>query len=297
MAALSSNIQGGRDAEFEPERVSVEVEDAEVVYKGAFTSVRDKGNATAANQGRIGAYTGAAGEFFIGDYRGIRDPEVPGGFAAAPTDEVTGDTSGSPAPQASAQISEGIYTNIAIAGVSSQSDVGAPVYLSSDNDLTLTPQTRPDPIGFVTRYRSSGVADFLKFGLDAYYGAIRPVRIPVSQRNITVTASSGNFVTGFPMPCKGILLAVGYEVGTQITDGGGAITTVVNAELGGTNVTGGTVALETGAVGAYKVGASFATAGHYFSRGTLLDLEVSGSQGPDAGAVYFFVDILPLSGT
>lgn len=294
MAALSSNIAGGRDSTPDPERFAVEVENAETIYQGALVGLNDLGNATSADRGRAAAYANEAGQMAIGFYDGLKEPKVPDTFAAAPTVEAVGNTSADIPPGIATYIKGEIRPSLAVSGVASIADVGRLVYASTDNDFTLTPTARPDPIGVVTKYRSSGVADVYRFGFGEYAGALRPVRIPVSQRNITATGTSGNLVTGFQMPCKGLLLAVGYEVGTQIT---GSPDTVINAEFGGTNVTGGTVALAAAAVGTYNVGTSFATAGHYFSRGTLLDLEISGSAGASAGAVYLFVDVIPLSGS
>lgn len=294
MAALSANIEGGRDSKPSPEKFGVEVENAETIYQGALVGVNDFGNATSADRGLAAAYQNEAGQVAFGFFDGIKSPSIGSGYAEAPTVEAVGNTSATPNVKVSTYIKGEILSSLAVAGVSSVADRFRLVYASSDNDFTLTPTARPDPIGFVTAYVSSGVADVYRFGIGEYMAASRPVRIPVSARNITATGTSGNLVTGFPMPCKGLLLAVGYEVGTNIT---GTPDTVINAEINGTNVTGGTVALAAAAVGAYNVGTTFATAGHYFSRGALLDLEISGSTGASAGAVYLFVDIMPLSGS
>lgn len=293
--ARSSNLKGGRDNKGDSENYHFKVENSEVAYEGSFLSLRDLGNATAANQGYIGAYTGAAGEVLVGEGLPLRDPIAPATDGDYTFDgSVTGDTSASPPPAIAAILKPIVYVKIAVTGTSSIADVGRLVYLSDDDTLTLTPQTRVDPIGQVIRWHTSTTCDVFKWGFGQRGSMAHIQRLWVSTEPKTVTGTSGDLVTGFPMPFHGLILTVGYVVTTAVT--GSAYDTVINAELGGTNITGGTLALADGAAGSYAVGSSFATAAHYFSRGTLLDLEISGTVATDAGAVSLFVDVIQLPG-
>lgn len=293
--ALSANIQGGRDSQGRAPRLDFQVENSERVYEGGFNALRDLGNATSGNRGYLGAYTGAAGEIIVGEGLPIREPGVSETDGDWTFDgSVLGDTSAAVPPAQLQRLEAQLYRNIAVTGVTSIADVMRLVYASDDNTLTLTPQTRPDPVGVVMRYRASGFADVWKLSLDAMFACARPQRIWLSTEPVVMTGTSGNKITGFPMPCKGLILRLGYNVTTEIT---GSPDTVLNAELGGTNVTGGTVALAAGSVGAYKADGAFATAAHYFSYGTLLDVEISGSTAAGAGEAGLFVDIIPLPGT
>ncbi len=293
--ARSTNLQGGRDNAPQPKKIAIEVENSEVVYEGAFASLRDLGNATAGNQGRIGAYTGAAGEVFAGVALGIQDPNVSENDGDWTFDgSVTGDTSASIPPKAGLSVEPQVLKKIAVTGASAISDQGRPVYLSDDDTLTLTPPTRMDPIGFVSRWYTSTTCDVYLLPVWVQYACARPERLFLSTEPATLTGTSGDLATGYPMPFKGLVLGVGYVITTDIT---GSPDTVLNAELDGTNVTGGTLALATGSAGAYAVASSFATAAHYFSRGSLLDIEISGATGATAGAGSLFIDVIRLPGS
>lgn len=296
MSALSANISGGRDSIPRPKKTAIEVENSEIVYHGALASVRDLGNGTAANQGRLGAYTGAAGEVLAGVALGIRDPNVSDTSGDYTFDgAVTGDTSADTPPKAGIDIQGQILKSVTVTGASAISDQYRPVFLSSDNDFTLTPQARVDAVGFVARWHTSTTCDVYILPPDVQFARCTVERIWLSQVAKTLSGTSGNLITGYPMPFKGLVLALGYEVSTAIT--GSSYDTVLNAELGGTNVTGGTIALADAAAGTFAVGSSFATANHVFSRGTVLDIEIAAGTAADAGAAFLFIDVLRLPGS
>lgn len=294
--AASSPIRGGLLEDQNLENRTFEIENSEECFEGAFGSIRDLGNGTAANQGRIGAYTAAAGEVFVGEFYEASEPLVPSGFGAAPEDgKTTGDTSATPPPRVLTQWRHAIKKNLTVTGVSAIANLLRLVYASDDNTLTLTVQTRPDPVGVIVGRHADDTVDVLFFGLSEKFAACRVERLWLNPgTEATLTGTSGDKVTGYPMPCKGLFLTIGYVITTDIT---GSPDTVLNGELGGTDITGGTLALATGSAGAYNVGTSYATAAHYFSRGTLLDIEISGSTAASAGAGSLFVDILTLPGT
>ena len=298
--ARTTNLQGGRDDNPPPERVSVEVVNSEVIYEGAFTCVRDAGNATAANQGRLNAYDGAAGSVFVGEALPIQDPNVSESDGDYTFDgSVTGNTGADNPPRAAQAITGRTLLSQTVTGASAISDRLKPVFLSDDDTFTLTPQTRPEAVAVVQKWITGTTCDLLLLPLTARCaGSFQVERLYVTVGAIDFTTgtldSAGDLVTGYTMPYKGMILAVGYHAATAIT---GSPAAVINAELGGTNVTGGTVTVAATGVNAVGVGTSFATAGHFFSRGDTLDIETDGGTAASAGTAQIFVDVLRLPGT
>ena len=295
--ARTTPIRGGRLKDPNLEAKTFEIENAEECFEGGFGSLRDLGNGTAGNRGRIGAYTGAKGEVFVGEFYEESEPSVPSGFGAAPEDgKTTGDTTATPPPRVKAEWRNAIKLGQVVTGVSSIADLSRLVYAVDDDALTLTPQTRPDAVGVIVRRYTDDTVDVLFFGLSERFAGCKIQRQWLNPGDVVaVTGTSGDKITGYPMPCKGLFLTLGYRVIAAIT---GTPDTVLNAELGGTDITGGTLAIAAASAGAYAVGTSYATAAHYFSRGDLLDIEISGSAAATGTAtVNFFIDILTLPGT
>jgi len=116
-------------------------------------------------------------------------------------------------------------------------DVGRPVYASDDNTFNLV--GIGTFIGHVTRYVSSGV------GIVAF-DAKKSEEITVISIPITLAKlADGDVVTTFAPGFNGRIKALDFVVHDPVTTGAKAST--LNAEIGTTNLTGGTVALTSAA--------------------------------------------------
>lgn len=292
--ARSTNAKN-RSVIADHEKVFVEVENTEEIFRSAYTSIRTPGNGTAANQGRLGAYTGAAGELAVGEALGMQEPAIGSSYASAPSETVTGNTSASEPPKAGVALGPRFYSKSTVTGVSAIGDQSKLVFLSDDDTPTLTPQARPDPVGWIIKRHADDTVDWWFFGPNARMAGASVERLLVSPRARAVDGGAGNVVTGYPMPFAGFVLGIVYEVNVAAS---GSPANVINAELNGTNVTGGTITITTAAQGSYIVPASFATANNYFSRGTLLDLESdAGTAGGSSPTGFFYIDVIRLPGT
>jgi len=294
MTALTTNAATTRDTRKDLSKVFVEVVDAEVLYRSAFASVKTLQNATSADVGRAGAYTGAVGELVVGEYLTLQEPQIGSGYSAAPTVEVTGATSAAEPPKAALSLEPRVYRRVAVTGVSSIAHQFRLVYLSDDNVFTLTVGTRPDPVGYVLEWFESTTCDVYFFSASQRLAGIRIERLNLTALAVDMTQQSADLLAGYIMPYAGIILGLGFQAVVALT---GSPTSVINAELDTTNVTGGTLALTATAINVMKVSSSFATAGHYFSRGSVLDVEIDGGTAPSAGTAMLFVDVLVLPGT
>lgn len=136
MAALSA---GANLAVYKPDLQSLEIVDADTVYQNGLVAL---------SAGEIKDYSGAAGETPIG----IAQETVLGNAE-------------SPAARAMVDVGPKVLKKVDVSGVTAISDVGAIVYLNTDNfaDLTLTRPTRGVPIGFVTRWYSGDDCDVQVF--------------------------------------------------------------------------------------------------------------------------------------
>ena len=112
-------------------------------------------------------------------------------------------------------------------------DVGRPVYATDDNTFVLT--GIGTYIGHVHRYVSSGI------GIVAFDADIPEeesvISIPIALSNVAAADILTTFTPGFHGRIKSLDFAVGVPVTTA------AKLATLNAEIGTTNLTGGTVAL------------------------------------------------------
>lgn len=130
-----------------------QVVNGEVLYNGSLVGFNNFNHATSGDIGRIEAATGEANQIPIGFCHGNRGE---GAGYEATADGVTGNTSpssGRPVPSTSVSFESTIF-DVAVTGAVDRTDSGKLVYFTDDNTFTLTPPTRPVPVGFTLRHVS-----------------------------------------------------------------------------------------------------------------------------------------------
>jgi hypothetical protein len=141
-------------------------------------------------------------------------------------------------------------------------DVGRPVYASDDNTFALA--GIGTKIGYVHRYVSSGVA-VVAFDADAQestYVIALPVKL--------ATVADGDVLTTFTPGHAGRIKKIDFAVTNEVTTA--AKLTTLNAEIGTTNLTGGTVALtsaNSATLGAVVAGAAITGAAGFRATDTI----------------------------
>ena len=123
----------------------------------------------------FGSYVGMPGTAALTSTRGYARPyanqltiEYLGLAVGSPYDltvanTIVGNTAATPVVEVSVEIGPFVEINRTVTGVTAQSDVGKAVYLSNDNDMTLT-AGYPAAIGRVEYWYSSTSADVLLYG-------------------------------------------------------------------------------------------------------------------------------------
>lgn len=262
-------------------RENFEVIDADIAYDGAAAALRTFGHGTSGDIGRTSPYTKAEGELLAGYFDTPHQQAQAGGSAVS----VTGDTSATPPPTAGVQMEDVILENVAVSGVTARTDFMRPVYLSTDNlrtDMTLTRPAAPaEAVGVVWRYRASGYADVLFFGLRTRLAMQRPgERFDLFLGHIDwVATADGDIRTGIIAPCHCRILSVYAMIDIAPTGSSGSA--AYNLENGGTNLTGGVVTISTAATGTkgqiVEGTAVTQNAASILHEGDLIDVEASGS--------------------
>jgi hypothetical protein len=134
------------------------VENAITIPVGAYTLLPGTSGNTA-TRGYLDNYQDLATAIFTGYCIGA---STPGDLTTANT--VIGDTSATPAVAASCEIGSHILLNYAVTAGSAQSDVGKKVYLSNNNDLTMTLGNSP-AVGRIIGYTSATQFDVMMYGM------------------------------------------------------------------------------------------------------------------------------------
>jgi hypothetical protein len=146
-------------------------------------------------------------------------------------------------------------------------DVGRPVYASDDNAFALA--GIGTFIGYVSRYVSSGVAIVA-------FDANEPEEVTIVSIPITLAKlADGDIVTTYTPGFNGRIKGLDFIVHDPVTTGSKAST--LNAEIGTTNLTGGTVALTSAnctPLGKVVAGAAI-TAGAGFTKTDTISIEAS----------------------
>jgi len=295
MALTAAKIRRLSDAG----RAQNHVQDTEVAYKGAFLALGASIHGTAGKVGRVYAYNDEAGAIYWGLMT-----SGGGSGSSQGADSVTGDATDAASLDANkaASITDAMEIDaINVTGASATTDAGLLVYATDDDTLTLTRPTVGCPIGFVLEWRGSGtscrvqmfsVAQVMAIALGGSgkrtwcIGSVAPV-----------LTASGNLLTGIVAPHGGVITDV-YAIcvrGPTDVD----VDIDANLEIGGTNVTGGVVALVTADVAGDKKAGTAVTAANVFHEGDLIDVEgVVNTAGTitDPGLYNVYIEYTTLAG-
>jgi len=137
------------------------VADAAVIYKHAFVGLAGSGYATSATAGYAIPFEDATAVQYLGL------AEKGGPNQTSINDSVTGDTDASPVPTIWVVTSPFIVLSATVTGASAVSDNGKLVYLSNDNDMTLSSGTVVAS-GVVEEWVSSTTCHVKFFGRDLW---------------------------------------------------------------------------------------------------------------------------------
>lgn len=261
--------------------VSVQIINAATPYTGSYMYIGGPDHVTAANKGRVAAWTGAAGE-------------IPLGFCVS-LEAATGDTSASPIPEAEIMQGGCVLKQIAVTGVTAVTDQGKRVFLSDDATLTLTRPTRGSIAGRIIRWYTSTTCDVYCYGQDILealaFAGNGMILVDLGSYDAADLAT-GNIRTSFPMWFHGKFTRL-YSHADKAVTGSAGTSVAINLEIGGTNVTGGVVTIDTttqNTLGEFTSGTAI-TAANYFSEGSLVDVEaVLTGAAPTAGRVHFYAE-------
>lgn len=275
--------------------MSVSVQDAEVLYKGALVAIGSEDHATSGKVGRAYAYSDENGAIFGGIMT-----SGGGSGAAQGADSVTGDATSAATllkNQAALRTDSFQIDAINVTGASAATDVGKYVYATDDDTLTLTRPTVGCPIGFVLEYRASGTSCRVQiFSVETVMafaaGGCAQARMCLGTWE-HANMADGNIMTGLPMIHGGTIVQFHAHVTEAPTASTATVT--LNLEIGGTNV-GPTAATSIVVDAADPVGTVVSSAAisvnNKFSEGDLLDVEAASTTAGTAGAFTLFVDYI-----
>lgn len=258
-----------------------QVVNAEVIYGGSLMQLNGPLDGTAASRGRADVYNDENDAIAIG-------------WAL---EGATGDTAANPIVSVGVGKDARILERVTIAGATGVSSVGSPVYATDDNTFTLTRPTLGDPIGFVARWHTGTTADLFGFSVEGQYikGLAGGNQEMWLLGIIAPLSSAGNLLTGIEATGHARITRIYTIVAQALTGAGGSST--INAEIGGTNITGGVVTLTTaaGAAGTKAAGTAI-TAANVVHEGDLIDIEMALGVGFTGGLVNVYAEVERLPG-
>jgi hypothetical protein len=215
--------------------------------------------------------------------------------------EELGDTAATPPPEARLNVDPKIYPNQSVTGVSGRANIGALVYLSSDNDFTLTRPAGGGPIGMILEYHADGTADVFLFGLAgqcAIYLAGGGRQVIHLGTVVAELGAAGDMLKGIVATFHGKITSVYAICASAPVDAD--MNMDVELEINGTNLTGGTITLNFADAISDKKSGTAITAGNVVHEGDLIDVEaiaagfVAGTAGD--GIYNIYAEIEPLLG-
>ncbi len=282
-------------------RENFEVINGDIAYDGAGAALRTFDHGTSGDIGRASPYTKAAGELFAGYFDTPHQQAQAGGSAVS----VTGDTSATPPPTAGIAMEDVILENVAVSGVTARTDFGRPVYSSTDNlrtDLTLTRPSAPaEAVGVVWRYRASGYADVLMFGLRSRIAMQRPGAVEHLILGVLDFGASadGNLIAAKLIQFKCRVISLHAQVITACAGSGGTI--AINLEKGGNDLTGGVLTWSTAAMTTagviHDASAITQNAHTIWNEGSSIDVEGASAGGTrTSGQILLFAKVERLLG-
>lgn len=274
LAANADYVIRGREV------TTIEAVNAADIFKNAYLMGGNRDHGTAGVIGRARAWNDEVGA-------------IPLGFAAS---RETGNTGASPTVKAQVDLMGRIIKSCPVTGLAgTNADVFRLVYATDDGTFDLTRPTLGHPVGIITAFRTSALADvyFFSFGelcVLGMAGAGRPGLWMLG--TVNGVASAGNHATGIVAPCHGRILSVYGIVFEPQTDADAACT--INLEIGGTDVTGGVITWVTADVLGDKKSGTAITALNVFHEGDLIDIEVAaGTAGTAAdGYMNIYANVL-----
>lgn len=247
-------------------RISTQIADAVQTYAGGLAALRGPSHAT--TQGYLALLDDAPGLIPLG------------GFFS---DQTLGATSSSPVPKNNVDVSDKVWRRATVTGAASRGDIGKLVYATDDNVLTLTrPADDSLPMGCVWEWHTSTTCDVFMFG----FATLCAIALGGGGGDLIylgrvdfATLADGNVLASIPLPGHGKILSFFAITDTTLVGTGG--TTLLNLEIGGTNLTGGVITLATdpGAAVGYNSAGTAITAANEFHDGDLLDVEAASSGG------------------
>lgn len=242
------------------------------LYDGSFVSV----DTTA---GTIIPHDDTAGNSFLGVYTGAASTGASGTTYAPVSTE------------------RKILVQQTVTGVSAQTDIGAPIYITTDNDMTLTrPSDDATCIGFVIRWYSSTTCDVMLFDpVDSFLYAMngRGKQTICLGSFALAGFATGNAVTGFKLWGKGKITNF-YVIADDDVASGSSGDIDLNLEIGGTNVTNSQISvLEAGiaTVGDKLEVDSAISALNTFYDGDLLDVEAVVNTAYTGGFIGLYIEV------
>tara|TARA_R110002072_G_scaffold35076_2_gene104164 strand:- start:18066 stop:18920 length:855 start_codon:yes stop_codon:yes gene_type:complete len=269
----------------DPASLAVQIADSQTLYHGRFVGLRGPEHAT--SQGDAANYEDEAGMIFGGVAAN------PGGLSSA-----AGDSSGTPPPKVGVSLVPEILKAVTVAGASAITDQWKPVFATDNATLTLTrPADDAEAVGVIARWITSTSCDVLLFGLPHHLRKVGEREFfPLGTYDNT-DLNDGDILTGLVMPFAGKFISLHGAVETPFTGASGTAT--VNLEIGGTNLTGGTLVVSTAAGGTAGtiLDAAAITDANVFHDGDVVDVEVASAGGTQtAGRVRIFALIERLPG-
>jgi len=255
------------------------------------TTVYPQGGVGVTTAGRLSPWADTAGLL----WKGICMGGTTRNSSANAGGKVTGDTSASPPYEADVDETGRRLLAVPVAGASAQANVDDLVFCSTDNlltDLSLTPTVNVGPIGRIRRFNSATSFDVELFTPNEYQTQVNRVSTVSFHIPLAAISGAGDVVTGFVPGFAGRILALQTVNSVVVTTAAKAVS--LNAEIGGTNVTGGVVALTSAnqtPLGA-RVAGSAITAGNHFSATDAIDIEAASVTAFAEGAVTLYLTLV-----
>lgn len=154
MSALSAAVQRATSSGASFHR-NYRVANAQTIYFGSYVGMPG----TAALTSSRGYAVPYSNQLTI-EYLGLA---IGSPFNLSTSNTIVGNTSATPVPEVSVEIAPFVELQRVVTGVSAQTDVGKAVYLSNDNDMTLT-SSYAAAVGRVEYWWSSTTCDVLLYG-------------------------------------------------------------------------------------------------------------------------------------
>lgn len=252
-------------------------------------TVYPQGGVGITTAGRLSPWADTAGLL----WRGICMGGTTRNSSANAGGKVLGDTSATPPYEADVDESGRRLLAVPVAGASAQTNVDDLVFCPTDNlytDLSLTATVNVGPIGRIKRLNSATSFDVELFTPNEYLAQLNRI-VTVSFHIPLATVANGDIVTGFVPGFAGRILSLQTVNSVVVTTGAKAAS--LNAEIDGTNVTGGVVALTSAnqtPLGA-RVAGSAVTAANHFTATSAIDIEASSVTTFVEGAVTLYLTL------